>query len=171
MTSYIKPKDMLNINTPWNGAYQVRIVRDGKERSRLFSWRPWGGRSKALAAAKSWRDQVCTLHGETSRFRSKLLKSNLSTGILGVCKSIHTDKRRTVDHSYLVYGVHWIDWKGKKRCKGFRVGNVDDYDEDFEYVAITAALAFRRSYVKHRRDSQLKKFNPEDFNNWREDYG
>ena len=76
--------NMQHITEPYKGAFQVRVVRNKKERSKLFSWSHWGGEKSALKAANSWRDQVLTVYDITPNRFQEAFKNNKSTGVLGV---------------------------------------------------------------------------------------
>lgn len=158
----------LNINTPFKKTYQVRVKRNGKEYSKLFSWNLWGGKKKALQGAINWRDNIRLLYGENSRYRDRPLKNNLSTGVLGVCRSVHmiSNRRVNVNH-YLVFGVHWIDAEGQRRCKSFRVGNIETITQAEERLAFESACACRADYEEYRRRHKLHKFDISDYFGWR----
>jgi hypothetical protein len=78
---------MKNITQPYPTAFQVRIVSNKKETSRLFSFSHWGGKNKALAAARSWRDQVKVIMKKRVRRLTKVPSHNKSTGVLGVSRT------------------------------------------------------------------------------------
>lgn len=158
--------NMTHITIPWKGAFQVRIVLQGKERSRLFSWKPWGGKKAALIAANSWRDQVLIVYDINPNRLTHACKNNRSTGVLGVCRRINEDKRK--DLFYLVYNVNWNDWTGKKRNKTFQVGNIETYDPEMDHHAFETACEFRREYEKHWDNNSIEKFDDGKYLNWRE---
>jgi hypothetical protein len=155
----------LHINQPTKNTFQVRIVRDGKERSRLFSFRPWGGKNKALAAAISWRDQVIIAYNINTKRRTAPLKNNRSTGILGISKSIQTDYRK--GFKYLVYGVNWVDSAGKRHSKQFRAGNVETYSKKMDERAFASAKKFRSDYERHIDINKVHLFDPSKYLDWR----
>jgi len=78
-----------------------------------------GSKNKALEAAQSWRDQkVANLDSAQNGIIGKpALSNNTTTGVRGVTKRVHYDKRR--DTKSLVYQVHWID-DGKIKNKKFQ---------------------------------------------------
>ncbi|NOQ17452.1 MAG: hypothetical protein GQ581_10375 [Methyloprofundus sp.] len=132
-----------HITEPDAFGYQVRIVRRGKESSRYFSHKLWGGRSKSLAAAITWRDQMLVaLKGSRTRFL-KPPKNKTTTGLTGVSRTIKYDKRK--DKSYLCYTVFWVcDRKSKN--KTFQVGNIETISPDDELHAFRTARIFRSCY-------------------------
>ncbi len=138
-------KDKKNITQPDTSGYQVRVVRNRKEHSRYFSHNLWGSKNKALEAAQSWRDQKIAKLDVTQGgiIGKSALPNNTSTGVRGVTKSIHYDKRR--DTKSLVYQVHWID-EGKIKNKKFQVGRVETVTADQDLHTFRTALHFRREY-------------------------
>ncbi len=133
------------ISEPDCHGFQVRIVRKGKEHSRYFAHRVWGGQKASLEAAIHWRDQMLVLLGKTNRKLSENgpLASKKSTGIRGVTRSIQFDKRRDVYS--LVYGVRWHD-NNKIKNRTFFVGQVDQVTADDDFHAFRTAVLFRYEY-------------------------
>lgn len=134
-----------HITEPDKHGYQVRIVRKGKEHSRYFSHKSWGGKAKSLEAAQSWRDQKLALLGKRIKSMVTLgaLGNNKTTGVRGVTKTIAHDKRRNTQN--LVYQVHW-KFKGKVKNRKFQVGPVEKITADQELHAFRTALHFRKAY-------------------------
>lgn len=151
-----------HITEPDAFGYQVRIVRRGKENSRYFSHKLWGGRSKSLKAAITWRDQMLVvLKGSKTRFL-KPPKNKTTTGVTGVSRTIKYDHRK--DKSYLCYTVFWV--KNRKSCnKTFQVGNVQTVTADDELHAFRTARLFRMCY-EHSIDHDLP-FHEEKFSGWK----
>ena len=147
-----------NITEPDKHGYQVRIVRNGKEFSRYFSHRMWGGKGKSLEGAQSWRDQMHAILGTLRpRLHQQPSPTKRSTGVCGVSRSLQFDKRR--DTHNLVYEVHWNDGSGT-RNKTFHVGRVGEVSADKEFHAFRTAVLFRRHYelaveLGERFDSSL----------------
>jgi|GEM_PF-166530 len=133
------------ISEPDRHGYQVRIVRKGKEYSRYFAHRVWGGQSASLKAAIQWRDQMLVLLGKNNRKLSDNgpLSTKKTTGVRGVTRSIQYDKRR--DAYSLVYGVRWHD-KDKIKNRTFFVGQVDGVTADEDFHAFRTAVLFRYEY-------------------------
>lgn len=161
-------KAMKNITQPYPAAFQVRIVKDRKERSRLFSFSHWGGKRKALKAAQSWRDQLYVLLDVKPNRKDCVQKNNLSTGVQGISKRIHTDKRRAIERQYLVYSVNWNDSTGKRRNKTFQVGNIEDYEAQIEELAFKKAKEFRKEYEKHWDNNTLGEFDTTKYLGWKD---
>ncbi len=133
------------ISEPDSHGYQVRIVRKGKEHSRYFAHRVWGGQKASLEAAIHWRDQMLVLLGKTNRKLSDKgpIASKKSTGIRGVTRSLQYDKRRDI-HS-LVYGVRWHD-NDKIKNRTFFVGQAGQVSADDDFHAFRTAVFFRYEY-------------------------
>ena len=137
-------KDKKNITQPDESGYQVRVVRNRKEYSRYFSYNLWGSKNKALEAAQSWRDQkIAKLDSAQGGIGKPALSNNATTGIRGVMKRIHYDKRR--DTKSLVYQVHWID-DGKVKNKKFQVGRIETVTADQDLHTFRTAMHFRKEY-------------------------
>jgi len=150
-----------NITMPDSLGYQVRVVRNGDEHSRYFSFAVWGGKKKALDAAVNWRDMMKARLGEPRRFEGEA--RNNSTGVRGVSKVIHEDKRR--GHSNLRYQVTWTKEDGKQAARTFQVGRVGEISADEELHAYRTAVAFRKKYELARSLGQ--RFDPAEFVNWK----
>jgi len=151
-----------HITEPDKFGYQVRIVRRGKESSRYFSHKLWGGKTKSVKAAIAWRDQMLVaLKGSKTRFL-KPPKNKTTTGITGVSKTIKYDYRK--NKSYLCYTVFWVD-NGKSRNKTFQVGNLESITADAELHAFRTARLFRTCY-EHAIDNDLP-FHDNVFAGWK----
>jgi len=157
-----------NITQPEPGGYQVRVVRRSKETSRYFSFKSWGGKDKAFAAANNWRDMVKIALRKSTRRLLNPSKRNKSTGCRGISRSIHYDKRN--DKSYLGYGVCWTDHTGKRRNKIFQAGNIKNYNEKLDQNAFATAKRFRADWEAHADADTLREFDPAAYKNWRDQY-
>ena len=157
-------EDYKHITSPDPGGFQVRIVRNGKEHSRYFSHKQWGGREKALIRAQSWRDQMLVSLGKVNvKLTEKtILPTKRTTGIRGVSRSVQFDKRRGIH--YLVYSVHWRR-KGRPSTKTFYVGLIGQVDADEEFHAFRTAARFRWEYELSKEIGG--QFYPERFKLWR----
>jgi hypothetical protein len=157
-----KMEKVKHITEPDVFGFQVRIVRRGKENSRYFSHKQWGGRAKSLQAAIAWRDQMLVaLKGSRTRFL-KPPKNKTSTGVTGVSRTIKLDHRK--NKSYLCYTVFWV-CNGKPRNKTFQVGNVEKVTPDSELHAFRTARLFRSCY-EHAIDNDLE-FRDDKFADWK----
>ena len=151
-----------HITEPDIRGFQVRVVRDRKEYSRYFSHKSWGTRKKSLQAAISWREQILVAIGD-----KKLTPiGNKSTGIVGVSKTIHYDKRW--DSTALVYSCHWRK-NNKAYNKTFQVGLVNEITADDEFHAFRTAVQFRKEYEFYKEAGKEQLFQPEKYKSWRKE--
>lgn len=156
------PKKYKNITQPDAHGFQVRIVRDGVTHSKYFSHRSWGGKRKSLSAAINWRDmQKAVLPKKRKCFDT--MANNRTTGVVGVSKTIHYDKRR--DASYLRFQVFYQTNDGKPAVKTFQVGNIRHITADEEFHAFRTALRFRFEY-RAAREADAP-FNAARFDDWK----
>jgi hypothetical protein len=130
-----------NITEPDDLGYQVRVVRLGKEYSRYFSHRKFGGKRKSLQAAVMWRDSIREKHFKKGK---PPIKSN--TGIRGVSRTTKFDKRRGI--TYVSYSVHFKNPDGTPNNKTFFVGDMEMIRERDEIKVFRAAKRFRKEYEK-----------------------
>lgn len=130
-----------NITEPDGMGFQVRVVRKGKERSRYFSHRQYGGKRKALQAAIDWRDEIKEKYPEKAK---RPVQSN--TGIRGISRTTKFDKRRGI--TYVSYSVHYKDENGYPSNKTFFVGDVAMISDKEEQKALRAAKRFRKEYER-----------------------
>lgn len=100
----------------WN----VRIVKDGETHSKLFSDGVYGGKRKALEAARAYRDK---LHQKLFRRpvseKREIRYSNArnTTGVVGVALSV----RKRPSGTYEYYVATWCPKKGRQARKAFSV--------------------------------------------------
>jgi len=132
-----------NITQPTDNSFQVRVVSRKKEHSRSFCFSHWGSKSKALQAAKNWRDQKKLGLAKVKRQITSPSVNN-STGHLGVSRAVKYDKRR--DTTYLMYIVCWINAAGKKRAKTFSLGRSDVISTAFDNHALDVAKRCREAW-------------------------
>lgn len=154
------------ITEPDPQGFQVRIVRNKKEYSRYFSHNLWGSRSKALASAISWRDQMLVLFKENNKYRpDAVIPSNKkSTGIIGVSKHIQYDKR--VEKYYVVYSCHWRK-NDKGHTKTFHVGRLGGITADQEFHAFRTAVLFRKEYELFKESGKENDFSQDKYKSWK----
>ncbi len=153
-----------HITEPDFNGYQVRIVRSKKEHSRYFAFKCWGGKRKALYAARSWRDQMLPLLGRVNKYLidRDIQANKVSTGIRGVTRTIQYDKRR--DYHSLIYGVRWQFNKVTKN-RTFFVAEVSKVTPDNELHAFRTACRFRFEYELY--EAGEINFEPERFKDWK----
>lgn len=160
-----------NITLPYPSAYQVRIVRDGKEISAVFSIDAAAsdGRERALAAAVEWRDamlaQLPPPENGRGSYRTIPMPHKRTFGRVGVTRYVGVDRRRVGSPRYVRYGVNWTDAQGVARIKQFQAGRVDEQNWELELRAAMSAEAFREHW-EHCKASG-KPFDPEPYRAWR----
>ena len=153
-----------NITQPDMHGYQVRIVRGGTEYSRYFSKKVWGGDRKALEAAINWRDMKrASLPKKTPYINDK--PKNNSTGINGISKVVHFDKRRGTE--ILRYQVSYRTKDNRQSVRTFQVGRLEEITADDDLHAFRTAVLFRKEYELAR--SLDEDFDPERFRNWKKE--
>ena len=149
-----------HITEPDNKGFQVRVVRDRKEHSRYFSHKLWGSKKKSLQSAINWRDQILVLIGD----KKPTPIGKKSTGIIGVSKMIHRDKRW--GSKALVYSCHWRK-NNKAYNKNFRVGLLDEITADDELHTFRTAVQFRKEYEFFKKIGKENLFIPERYKLWK----
>ncbi|MBV1881619.1 MAG: hypothetical protein KUG82_08300 [Pseudomonadales bacterium] len=151
-----------NITKPDDHGYQVRIVRQGTEYSRYFSKKVWGSDTKALNAAINWRDMKRASLPKKTPYINDQPKNN-STGVNGISKVIHHDKRR--DTKTLRYQVSYRTIDGRQSVRTFQVGRIEDVSADQDLHAFRTALLFRKEYELARSIGET--FDNNRFGQWK----
>ena len=132
------------------GAYQVRVVSDGCERSATFLWSDYENKELALKAAVEWRDKIRKLHPSkyisVMGFRKKVLGHKKSFFRVGVSRVHKTYKDRDGNPSVLRFQVNYVSPLGKPRIKTFEVGRLDTFGLAEELHAANTAIAFREHW-------------------------
>lgn len=142
------PRDLpSNITIPSFDAYQVRIVREGREYSATFAWSRYGTKAKALEEAVAWRDDMLSrlpsAATELGSFRSTPQKNKRSYNRVGISRYIGVDRRKLGSPGYLRFAVNWVDDTGKPRVSSFQVGKIGSFSWEAELHAACTAEAFR----------------------------
>ena len=123
-----RAKGVIRIDSDSTHGWQVRVYRDGKTYSRLFSDKKAGGREEAFKAAKAFRqtlvEEVAELPATPRRRRLIRRNRNNSSGVVGVSRTFKSD-RRGVRHE--VYAVSWNPEPGVARGTSF---SIKRYGED-----------------------------------------
>jgi|CXWL01.1.fsa_nt_gi hypothetical protein len=105
-------------------AWQVHLNRNNQRSSKVFSDGVWGGKRKALAAARAWRDarlQPLAEYGH-ELWRRNVLRRNNRSGIVGVARYERrpTESRKAGKGAYWL--AFWTDEHGLSRKRKFAVG-------------------------------------------------
>lgn len=159
-----KDKERRNITQPDPNGLQVRVVRQGVEHSRYFSFNVWGGKQKALEAAQNWRDMKRASLPKETPFINDAPKNN-TTGIYGISKVVHHDKRRNT--SSLRYQVSYKTKDDRQTVRTFQVGRLEEITADMDLHAFRTAVCFRKEYELAR--SLGEDFDAERFRNWKKE--
>ena len=116
--------------------YFVRIYHRRMVYTGSFSDRKLGGKRKALAQARIFRDQTYFKLGITKKYRKQMTPSERNqTGVVGVSRIQRKKKDQTL---YFVYVVSWYPKKGTLKTRSF---SVNKYGEK---QAFSLACAFRK---------------------------
>jgi len=122
-------------------------MRRGHVFEKLFSDGPLGGKRKALAAARDYRDQLEEEYPHYSRKEIARIKSERnSSGTVGVRLSQEADARWPSQPVYLYWVAQWSPSPGVRKTKRF---SVNKYGADKAYKL---ALAARRKGVREMED-------------------
>ncbi len=111
-----------------SGGYVVRIMRKGKRITKFFADSQWGGKRKALIAAKEHRDQLeSTLKAYTPQQLSQQLRANNTSGVAGVRLVEEKDRRWPSAPVYQYWVAQWSPAPGVRRTQRF---SVEKYGND-----------------------------------------
>jgi len=120
--------------------YLVRVMRKGKRASQFFPDAEYGGKRKALVAAKKQRDLFeQKMRGYTAKQLSQKERSNNTSGIVGIRRVDETDYRWESKPTYGYWVAQWSPKKGVRKTKRY---SVEKYGEDEAYRL--AVLARKR---------------------------
>lgn len=152
MTKSKKDKGISRIDSGSTHGWFVRGYRNGKTYSRLFSDLKSGGKRKAQALAREYRDE---LHVELDKIPQKprarrivYRDSRNNTGVLGVCRTAKKGPNGTVNECY---SVSWRPEPGVQKCTSF---SIRKYGED---KAFKLAVSLRQKKMKEIYGSEIIK--------------
>jgi len=139
----MKPnRNITRIDRETTGGWLVRVTRKGKLTSWYFNDEQYGGKRKALTAARKYRDELeKTLRGYTAKQLAKKKRSNNTSGVAGVRLVEESDPRWPSEPTYQYWIAQWSPKKGVRRTKRF---SVQKYGNEKAY---RMALAARRKGV------------------------
>lgn len=136
-------RNITRIDTGSTHGFEVRFMRRGYVFEKLFSDAVYGGKRKALAAAREYRDELEAEYPHYSRKEVARIKSERNTsGVVGVRLSEETDDRWPSKPVYLYWVAQWSPSPGVRKTKRF---SVNKYGEE---EAFRLALAARRKGVR-----------------------
>jgi len=122
-----RAKGVIRIDSDSTHGWQVRVYRNGRTYSRLFSDRKHGTREGAFAEARKYRREleadVATRPAAPPRRRLIRRNKNNATGVVGISRTFKRD-RRGVRHE--VYAVSWNPRPGVARGTSFSIRKYGD---------------------------------------------
>lgn len=102
------------------GGWEVRMQRRGKKTEKFFADNSYGGKRKALNAAKLFRDE---LERKSRKYSVKELaekpSSRNKSGIVGVRLHQQKDTRGDYVYHYWYWVAQWTDGHGRRKTKSF----------------------------------------------------
>lgn len=111
-----------------SGGWEVRIQRRGKRVEKFFADNGFGGRGKALAAAKKFRDEkLNAMRGYTTQELAKRPSKRNTSGTVGVRRHTQVDVRGEWQYEYAFWVAQWTGKDGKRHTRSF---SVNRYGED-----------------------------------------
>jgi len=143
MTKPKKEKGISRIDSGSTHGWFVRGYKNGKTYSKLFSDKRWGGKNKALEAARNYRDELFKdLDSIPQKPRGRRIvyrDSRNSTGVLGVCRTSKKSSSGTVNECF---SVSWRPEPGVQKCTSFSIRKYG------ERKAFQLAVAHRRKMLR-----------------------
>ena len=133
-----------------SGGWEVRFHRRGKKIEKFFSDNKFGGRQKALAEAKAFRDVTeAKLPKYSVHELSKKLSKRNRSGVVGVRRHEQTDVRGDWGYTYAFWVAQWMDEFGKRKTKSF---STNHYGEEQAYRL--AVKARKRGMAERKRNAK-----------------
>jgi len=143
MTKQKKEKGISRIDSGSTHGWFVRGYKNGKTYSKLFSDKRWGGKNKALEAARAYRDELLQdLDKIPQKPRGRRIvyrDSRNTTGVLGVCRTAKKSSKGTVNECF---SVSWRPEPGVQKCTSFSIRKYG------ERKAFQLAVAHRRKMLR-----------------------
>lgn len=104
-------------------AWLVRLQRHNRSTAKMFSDGVWGGKRKALAAARAWRDQQIQNHSqyEHQLWRRNRLRRNNRSGLVGVARYERKPTSAQPAGGAAFWLASWVDEHGASRKRKFSV--------------------------------------------------
>ena len=115
-------RNIIRLDRQTTGGYLVRVTRKGKMRSGYFEDKEYGGKRKALLAAREYRDELESKHKSlTSKQLAKRVRSNNTSGEPGVRYVEEVDQRWDSKPCYGYWIAQWSPRKGVRKTRRFSV--------------------------------------------------
>ena len=135
-----------------SGGWEVRFHRRGKKIEKFFADNRFGGRKKALLAARLYRNETeAKLPKYTVHELSKTPSRRNQSGVVGVRRHEQTDIRGEWGYTYAFWVAQWTDELGKRRTRSF---SANHYGEE---EAFRLAVKARRKGMADRKRNSTKK--------------
>lgn len=135
-----------------SGGWEVRFHRRGKKVEKFFADNKFGGRAKALSAAKKYRDEI---EAKLPKYSVHELSKNPSkrnqSGVVGVRRHEQTDIRGDWGYTYAFWVAQWTDESGKRKTRSF---SANHYGEEEAYRL--AVKARKQGMAERKRNSRKK---------------
>ncbi len=155
MATSIKNRNIVRIdinaearNSQTHG-WQVRLSRKGISTSKFFSDGKCGGKRKALALAREFRDEAVATMPKLTRFEIAQRKTSRNTsGVVGVHYSEANFRKRDKVYPTKSWVATWSLSPGVARSRRFSV------DKLGEEKAFKAAVEFRAQMLKKLEEQQ-----------------
>ena len=136
-------KGITRIDSGSAHAWNVRVQKNGKSYSKLFSDRICGGKRKAQKEARQYRDEfyekLAQIPTKPQGRRIAYRDSRNTTGVLGVCRFASRGSSGTI---YEYYSVSWRPSPGEQKCTSFSIRKYG------EKKAFKLAVAHRRKMLR-----------------------
>jgi hypothetical protein len=148
------PSGISRVDSGSTHGYFVRGYKNGKTFSKLFSDQKWGGKTRALVMATSYRhtlyDEIAKIPERTRKRRIVRKDSRNTTGVLGVCRVRKTSAK---GDPIECYSVSWRPEPGVQKCTSF---SIKKYGEK---KALQLAINHRRRMMR-LSTGQAAEINP-----------
>ncbi len=125
-------------------AWTVAIQRVNKTWNKHFADASYGGKAKALTAAKAWRDNVVgNITGPAYRlWKREIRRIDNTSGVVGVSRGIRPHRSGDPDRAWHHWQASWKDLDGKLRQRCFGVRKYGEQcAKDLATLARNAGLA------------------------------
>lgn len=133
----------IDIETPSRThGWEVRVRRRHLPVSEFFSDSRHGGKRKALAAAKEFRDWIVAEHPKMPRSeRAQMVMETNTSGIPGVRRAVKKISRGGKEYHYEVWTAEGTPRPGTRKTRDFYISKLGEED------ALDAAIAQRAEWL------------------------
>ena len=119
------PHHILRVDNDKTHTYcwKIKIRRRDRVIYKYFTDALYGGKAKALKAAKAYRDALMKkISGaDYAMWRRTKMRPNNTSGVVGVGRYIKSEKTGRSLLEYPLWEAYWVDADGKRRSKRFLV--------------------------------------------------